>query len=81
MVNAWFLYRRNTKWIDPQEKTMALVTFQANVASSLVSSEKRFRGRPSVESKLTVLQPKLASQSAVSTNIMHKIDGIDHMLN
>ena len=81
MVNAWFLYRRNTKWIDPQEKTMALVTFQANVASSLVSSEKRFRGRPSVESKLTVLQSKLASQSAVSTKIMHKIDGIDHMPN
>ena len=39
VVNAWFLYRRNTQWIDPQEKTMLLHTFQANVASSLVSAK------------------------------------------
>ena len=28
VVNAWFLYHRNTWWIDPQEKTMPYVYFK-----------------------------------------------------
>ena len=39
VVNAWFLYHRNIQWIDPQEETMPLRTFQANVTSCLVSAK------------------------------------------
>ena len=80
VVNAWFLYRRNTQWIDPQEKTKPLRTFQANVASNLVSAKRRTRGRPSTESKLTRLSSKLVKvESAPMPDI--RLVGIDHMFN
>ena len=45
IVDASFLYRRNTKWLDPKAKLMPLQVFQANVASSLVEAHKGKRGR------------------------------------
>ena len=69
MENAWFLYRRNTQRIDPQEKVIPLRTFQANFASSLVSAKKtkRIIGRLCAESKLTPLASKLDSQHQCQT--------------
>ena len=34
-----FLNRKNTQWIDLQEETMSLRTFQENVGSGLVSAK------------------------------------------
>ena len=59
---------------------MLLHTFQANVASSLVTAKKRIRGGPSAESKLTNWPYKLVQvQSTPMLDI--RLDGINQMRN
>ena len=59
---------------------MLLHTFQANVASSLVTAKKRTRGGPSAESKLTNRPYKLVQvQSTPMLDI--RLDGINQMRN
>ena len=71
VLNDCFLYRRNTQWTDPQEKTIPLRTFQAHVASNLVSAKKkRNKGRPSAELKLTPLPSK---SKCNQHHVRHKI--------
>ena len=76
VVNAWFLYGRNTQWIDPQEPSR---TFQANVANGLASA-KNALGRPSVVSKLTPLLCKSFKVQSTPMSLI-RLDGIDHMPN
>ena len=68
LVNAWFLYCRNLKLIQPNAKHMPLKKFQAEVASSLIQAEKRKIGRPSLD-QLIVLPPKKVAtvQSSASS--------------
>lgn len=47
VINAWNLYRRDQKMLDPKMKTMALRRFQALVGTSLTSAgEAKKVGRP-----------------------------------
>ena len=61
IVNAWFLFRRNTKWLDPKAKLVSLQNFQACVASSSVETHKIKRGRPSIEPTLILIPTKLVN--------------------
>ena len=78
LVNAWFLYRRNLKLIQPNAKHMPLKKFQAEVASSLIQAEKRKIGRPSLD-QLIVLPPKKVA--AVQSNPTQDVrrDKVNHM--
>ncbi|KAL1276465.1 hypothetical protein QQF64_036088 [Cirrhinus molitorella] len=47
VINAWNLYRRDQKMLEPKMKTMALRRFQALVGASLTSAGKAKKfGRP-----------------------------------
>ena len=75
LVNAWFLYWRNEKWLDSNAKTMPLRTFQAAVACGLWAANKGIRGRPSLQSLFTSIPNKvLKIQSSPSSEI--RLDGV-----
>ena len=76
LVNAWFLYRRNLKLIQPNAKHMPLKKFQAKVASSLIQAEKCKIGRPSLD-QLIVLPPKKVA--VVSSTQDFRRDKVNHM--
>ena len=77
VVNAWFLYGRNTQWIDPQEKTIPLRAFQADFASSLVSIKKRTRVWSSAEFRLIPLQSKLVKMPSTQMSDIECQDWIE----
>ena len=77
IFNAWFLYRRNRKWLNPKAKLVPLRGFQASVASSLIEAHKRKRERRSFESSLTPVQTNLVKPQSTLTDNVRK-DGIDH---
>ena len=77
LVNAWLLYRRNTAILKPNAKLMPLHKFQSQVAQGLASTNKRIRGRPSLESLLTPIPMKIPKVQSIPTNDTRK-DGLDH---
>ena len=48
-VNAWLLYRRNLKVMQPDKQFMQFKRFLADIAGSLVNTAKRPVGRPSLD--------------------------------
>ena len=65
LVNAWFLYRRELKLINPKAKHMPLKKFQAEVATSLIKAEKCKISRPSLG---TMISPKAKKSALIQTN-------------
>ena len=77
LVNSWFLYRRNTKVLNPTSKTMPMHKFQIMVAKGLVSTNKRLRGRPSLEHMLTPIHTHVQRVQSKPT-LDTRRDGLDH---
>lgn len=78
LVNAWFLYRRNLKLIQPNAKHMPLKKFQAEVASSLIQAEKRKIGRPSLDQLIVPPPKKVAAVQSNPTQDVRR-DKVNHM--
>ena len=79
LVNAWFLYRRNLKLVKPNAKHMPLKKFQAEVASSLIQTQKRKVGRPSLDDTLT--PPPTKRSATIQGNPSQDVrqDGVNHL--
>ena len=78
IVIAWFLYRKNTKWLDLKAKLVPLRVFTTCDTTSFVEAHKRKRGRPSLESTLTPVLTKLVKGQSTPTDDVRK-DAIDHI--
>ena len=79
LVNAWFLYRRNLKLIQPNAKHMPRKKFQAEVASSLMQAEKHKIGRPSLDQLIVPPPKKVATVQSNPTQDIVRRDKVNHM--
>ncbi|KAJ4946271.1 hypothetical protein JOQ06_023939 [Pogonophryne albipinna] len=78
VINAWNLYRRDQKKLEPRIKPMALRRFQASVGTSLTSAGKGKikRGRPLSSPEPDSTPPRKRQHSSVPADV--RKDGIDH---
>lgn len=77
VINAWNLYRRDQKMLDPKMKTMALRRFQALVGTSLTSAGKAKKvGRPLSCPEAAPSAPRKRSSCSVSLDVRR--DAMDH---
>ena len=79
VINAWNLYTRDQKKLEPQKKPMALRRFQASVATSLTSAGKgRIKcGRPLSSSEPDTAPPRKRPKAGVPPDV--RKDGMDHL--
>ena len=78
VINAWNLYRRDQKMLEPQKKPMALRSFQALVGTSLTSAGKAKTkcGRPLSSPETTPTPPRKRPSCSVPLDVRR--DGTDH---
>ncbi|TWW53411.1 PiggyBac transposable element-derived protein 1 [Takifugu flavidus] len=78
VINAWKLYRRDQKKLEPQMKPMGLRRFQALVGTSLTSAGKtKIKcGRPLSSPEATATPPRKRPSCSVPLDMRR--DGIDH---
>ena len=78
VINAWNLYRRDQKMLEPQKKPMALRSFQALVGTSLTSAGKaKIKcGRPLSSPETTPTPPRKRPSCSVPLDVRR--DGTDH---
>ena len=76
VINAWNLYRRDQKDLNPRKKTLPLRRFQASVGTSLTSAGKVRCGRPLSSPEATPTPPRKRKTASVPPDV--RKDGLNH---